>query len=159
MEELTQDEIDLALNNDLFIDTNIAKNFSNPVDPEYKRLILWLLSKKGSWVVSKKLLVEYGRSNQAIFTLTDTLNRQGRLKIIENDKHKSLLFNKLTERRLTCNEEDRWHLKTILLSSRKMAIIIDSALREDVNGHPIYEGVKPIAVSRPEAIDYENGTA
>jgi hypothetical protein len=27
---------------DIFIDNNIAKNFSNPLDPDYKKLIKWL---------------------------------------------------------------------------------------------------------------------
>jgi len=28
---------------DIFIDNNVAKNFSNPADPEYKKLIKWLV--------------------------------------------------------------------------------------------------------------------
>lgn len=27
---------------DIFIDNNIASKFSNPLDPEYKKLIKWL---------------------------------------------------------------------------------------------------------------------
>ena len=29
---------------DLFIDNNVAKNFANPLDPEYKKLIQWLMT-------------------------------------------------------------------------------------------------------------------
>jgi hypothetical protein len=58
---------------DIFIDNNIAKNFTNPLDPEYVKLIKWLLAydevPEGSpdyinahLAVSKKLLVEYYRS-------------------------------------------------------------------------------------------------
>ena len=48
-------------------------------------------------------------------------------------------------------------VKAILLSNRKMAIIIDEAFRNAVNNHPMYNGVKACAVSRPEEVDYENG--
>jgi len=37
---------------DIFIDTNIAKNFTNPLDPEYKKLVFWLRN-KGTWVVNQ----------------------------------------------------------------------------------------------------------
>lgn len=157
MESPTAKDLEQILKSDLFIDTNVAKNFKNPLDPEYKKLVQWLRY-KGCWVVSKKLLVEYGRSNQNIVVLTDLLQRQGRLKTIDNEAHNKLVFTKLTERRLTCNAEDRWHLKTILLSHRKIAIIIDVALRNDVNNHPMQEGIKPQAVARPEEIDYESYT-
>lgn len=151
----TANDLEEILKADLFVDTNVAKNFKNPLDPEYKKLVQWLRV-KGCWVVSKKLLVEYGRSNQNIAVLTDLLLKQGRLKIIDNEAHNKLIFSKLAEKRLTCNAEDRWHLKTILLSHRKIALIIDVALRNDVNNHPLHEGVKPQAVSRPQDIDYEN---
>jgi len=157
MENPTAEELEKILKTDLFVDTNVAKNFKNPLDPEYKKLLQWLRT-IGCWVVSKKLLVEYGRSNQNIAVLTDLLQRQGRLKVIDNESHNKLIFTKLTERRLTCNAEDRWHLKTILLSHRKMAIVIDVALRNDINNHPILDGVKPQAVARPEEIDYANFT-
>lgn len=29
---------------DIFIDNNITKNFANPLDPEYKKLIKWLMA-------------------------------------------------------------------------------------------------------------------
>lgn len=154
MENPTGEELEKILKSDLFVDTNVAKNFKNPLDPEYKKLLSWLRS-RGCWVVSKKLLVEYGRSNQNIVVLTDILQRQGRLKVIENEAHNKFISTKLTEKRLTCNAEDGWRLKTILLSHRKIAVIIDVALRNDVNNHPIFNGVKPQAVARPEEIDYE----
>jgi hypothetical protein len=28
---------------DIFIDNSIAKNFANPLDPEYKKLVAWLM--------------------------------------------------------------------------------------------------------------------
>ena len=57
---------------DLFIDNNIAKNFSNPQDEEYIKLTKWLINFDSSdienkdnyahLVVSKKLLGEYNRT-------------------------------------------------------------------------------------------------
>lgn len=140
---------------DFFIDTNIAKNFSNPLDPEYKRLILWLKD-EGVWVVNQKLLVEYGRTNQNIIVLTNLLLRQGRLVKIEKAQLEEIKFSKAFEKKLRSNSEDWPHLKTIWLSVRKIGIIIDEGLRIDVNQSPRQNGVQPCAFPRPEHIDYEN---
>ncbi|MGM9510973.1 hypothetical protein ACS5NO_24780 [Larkinella sp. GY13] len=148
------------MKNDIFIDNNVAKNFKNPLDPHYKKLVEWLFE-KGHLVLSQKLLKEYLSSNrgnwgQSILTIISRLTKDERLVFISNEQMENLRFTKVTERRLTCNAEDRWHLKTILLSHRKIAVIIDVALRNDVNNHANHEGIKPQAVSRPEEIDYEN---
>ncbi len=140
---------------DIFIDTNIAKNFTNPLDPEYKRLIVWLKN-KGVWVVNQKLLVEYGRTNQNIIVLTNVLLREGRLVKIEKAQLEEIKFSKTYEKRLRSNAEDWYHLKTIWLSVRKLGIVIDEGLRTDINNSPRQNGVQPQAVSRPEHIDYEN---
>ena len=140
---------------DIFIDTNIAKNFQNPLDPEYKKLLSWLL-REGIWVVSQKLLVEYGRTNQNIAVLTNKLLIDGRLRIIPSTEHKQFTFTKREEKDLCCNNEDRWHLRTVLLSHRKIAIAIDENFRKDINGFRKIDGVQPQAVARPEQIDYEN---
>ncbi len=54
---------------DIFIDNNIAKNFSNPLDPEYKKLIRWLITddrqnsaNNAYLVISPKLIAEYQRT-------------------------------------------------------------------------------------------------
>lgn len=54
---------------DIFIDNNITKNFCNPLDPEYKKLIKWLMAfdeqdkaKNAYLVISNKLLAEYYRT-------------------------------------------------------------------------------------------------
>lgn len=140
---------------DIFIDTNIAKNFKNPIDPEYKKLLLWLRT-SGVWVVNQKLLVEYGRTNQTILVLINELQKQGRLVKFEKAQLESKKFKKVYERNLKSNSEDWVHLKTIWLSVRKIGIVIDNGLRDDVNNSPIREGIQPIAVARPEQIDYEN---
>ncbi len=59
---------------DIFIDNNIAKNFCNPLDPEYKRLIQWLISDSTAYlVVSNKLIVEYTRSTgQSTSVISET---------------------------------------------------------------------------------------
>ena len=42
---------------DLFVDNNIAKNFKNPADPHYEKLIKWLFE-EGHLVLTQKLLKE-----------------------------------------------------------------------------------------------------
>ncbi len=140
---------------DIFIDTNIAKNFSNPLDPEYKKLILWLRN-KGTWVVNQKLLVEYGRTNQTILVLINELQKVNRLKKYEKSELDTIIFKKSYEKKLSSNNEDWTHLKTIWLSVRKIGIIIDIGLRDDVNSSSLQNGIQPTAVSRPQDIDYEN---
>jgi hypothetical protein len=141
---------------DIFIDTNIAKNFTNPLDPIYKKLLRWLTTDVQShWVVNQKLLVEYGRTNQTILVLIDQLQRQGRLIKKEKAELNAVPFPKQYERKLHSNSEDWVHLKTIWLSHRKIGIIIDEGLRHDVNQSPKQGGIQPKAFSRPEEINYE----
>lgn len=140
---------------DIFIDTNIAKNFTNPLDPEYKKLIQWL-KEEGVWIINQKLLVEYGRTNQNIAVLINELSKKGRLRKFEKTELEAIKFTKTFEKKLHSNGEDWVHLKTIWLSVRKIGIIIDEGLRKDVNQSPRQDGVQPTAVSRPEQIDYEN---
>jgi hypothetical protein len=54
---------------DIFVDTNVAKNFANPQDYEYRKFIRWLLQydesnvgKNAYLAMSNKLLAEYGRT-------------------------------------------------------------------------------------------------
>lgn len=145
---------------DLFVDNNVAKNFKNPADPQYEKLIQWLYD-EGHLVLSQKLLKEYHDSNrgnygQSILSIIDRLTKDERIVMISNEQLKALTFPKKLEEKCLQLNKDYWHLKAILLSNRKMGIIIDKAFREAVNNHPIFEGVKPQAVARPEEIDYEN---
>mgnify|MGYP006956024085 CR=1 FL=1 len=58
---------------DIFIDNNIACRFANPMDPEMKRLIAWIMEyEEGSsdnavLMVSDKLLREYFASYASTF--------------------------------------------------------------------------------------------
>lgn len=145
---------------DIFIDNNVAKNFKNPVDPHYKKLIDWLYE-TGHLVLSQKLLKEYHDSNrgnwgQSIITIINRLTKDERLVSISNDQMESLRFPKRLDEKYQRLNKDYWHIKAILLSNRKVAIIIDSAFREAINAHPKHESIKAFAVSRPEEIDYEN---
>src|SRR5690606_26606940 len=103
---------------DLFIDNNIAKNFSTPLDDEYKKLIKWLVDydenitlksakqKKdfAHLVVNQKLLTEYLRSSyncphsSSIPTLIALLTRQGRLIKLENQQINNLKQKHLTKK-------------------------------------------------------------
>jgi hypothetical protein len=126
---------------DIFVDNNIAMNFCNPVEDEYKRFIQWLVT-RGYLVVSQKLLSEYVSSTGAspattnICAIVDRLTRDGRLIKIKNSELRSFKFSKSIERSLRSNKKDWNHLKTILLSHRKYAITMDNDFTFDVNHFP-----------------------
>ena len=147
---------------DIFIDNSVAQNCNNPMKPEYKEFINWLRT-EGVLVVSQKLLNEFNDSlrniseakkHESIIGTIGILTQNGRLDKKSSNELKSLKFPKRIETKLTCNYEDRVHIKTVLLSIRKYAIAADKKLRKDINGYPKYERVQPIAVSRPSAIPY-----
>ena len=152
---------------DLFIDNNIAKNFSNPMDPEYKKLIRWLMnyedaetSKNAFLVVSNKLLNEYNRSardarsNTSIPVIIDKLTREGRLIKISNEEIKAFqrqYFTQKIKRKLTSNREDWDHLALVLLSVRKYGLSLDDALVNDLRDFP---GFVVWIEKRPEDLPY-----
>jgi hypothetical protein len=142
------------MHKDIFLDSNIVKNFSNPLDIEYKKLFQWI-STIGYLVVSQKLLVEYGRTNQNLSVLVNKLLADGRLIKFESKELNKIKFKKSILKTLKSNTEDQLHMKVILLSDRKIAIIIDKNFRSDVNNYPKFKGIKPQAVARPEEINYE----
>ncbi len=154
---------------DIFIDNNIAKNFTNPLDPEYKKLIKWLLTYNETapdpandafLVLSHKLLKEYNGSAQntnkgtSIPVIIDVLTRQGRRVFITNDKIKEfrrIYFTKKVLKNLGCNEKDRNHIPIVLLSHRKYALAIDDNFVYDLNNFP---GFQARAEKRPENLPY-----
>ncbi len=151
---------------DIFIDNNVAKNFTNPMDPEYKKLISWLLnnhedeSQKAYLAVSQKLISEYNASNRGAYGDTNiavmigTLQKQGRLNPISNREIKDFqrnYFSKKILRRLRCNESDRDHIPVVLLSDRKFAVTIDDDFLYDLTHFP---GFIVKAAKRPEQIPY-----
>lgn len=160
---------------DIFIDNNIAKNFSNPIDVEYKNLIQWIndydedgvknnKKKKEDFahlVVNQKLLVEYNRSamncfhNTSIPVLIAILTRQGRLVRLDNNEikeFKNKVFTKSILRNIASNEEDHCHICSIISSNRKMALTYDVNLTKDLLNFP---GHNIIVSDRPEKINYK----
>jgi hypothetical protein len=142
---------------DIFVDASVAKNFSSALDPEYKKFIRWLFS-QGWLVVSNKIIQEYGGCSRSAVSETNImhivarLQRDGRLIKKSNEELKRVRFKKHIEQQLTCNAKDRHHLRLIILSVRKYALIIDQRFRDDVNNFP---GINAIAKSRPENIPYD----
>lgn len=153
---------------DIFIDNSIAKNFANPLDPEYKKLVSWLLNYSYSdplgnafLVVCNKLLMEYGRtssnskSRTNILAIVDKLLREGRLNKIQNSEIKDFKqkhFKPKVVRCLTCNNADRDFIPVVLLSHRKYALVADYAFRNDLIKFP---GFVVCAERRPEDIPYD----
>lgn len=155
---------------DIFIDNNIASRFKNPADPQYIKLIQWLIKyekpdinkedNNAYLVVSNKLLSEYSRSNregkesQTLSVIISKLTREGRLIKIDNEQikeFKRIHFTKKVEKKLTCNQEDREHIPTVLLSHRKYALSIDDAFVSDLINFP---GFVVTAYKRPEDLPY-----
>jgi len=153
---------------DIFIDNNVAKNFANPLDPEYKKLVSWLMhfdevrkSDNAHLVISKKIIAEYHRtcgssmSDNSIIAIIDMCTRQGRLNRVTNDQIKDFRANYFTKkvcRRLKSNWQDHDHIPVVMLSRRKYAISIDEGFVQDVNNFP---GFKAIAVKKPQDVSYE----
>lgn len=150
------------LKKDIFIDNNIAKNFSNPVDPEYKKLIKWLMKfdpqdkhNNAHLVVSKKLLAEYYRTmghaalGNNITVIISLLIQKDRLVQISNEQIKEFkqkYFTKKVERQLVSNKEDREHIPVVLLSDRKYALTLDEKFTTDLIKFPSFTatvGKKP----------------
>ncbi len=152
---------------DIFIDNNIACRFANPMDPEMKRLITWIMEyEEGSsdnavLMVSDKLLREYVASCQGAYgvtsipTIIGKLTREGRLAKITNAEIKDFqnkYFTKTVERNLRSNEEDRNHIPIVLLSERKFALTNDRNFTYDLAHFP---GFKVLVNSRPENLPYD----
>ncbi|MGV0751413.1 hypothetical protein [Empedobacter brevis] len=160
---------------DIFIDNNLAKNFANPLDPNYKELVEWIINyndedvkenpiNKNNYahlVVNQKLLVEYFRSSYnchhhtAIPSLINILTRQGRLLKFEKneiEEFKKLNFTKAVNRNIESNVEDHCHICSILLSNRKMALTYDVKLTSDIKSIP---GFVCTISNRPENLNYK----
>ena len=157
---------------DIFIDTNIAKNFTNPMDQAYKALVDWLKScphksedtfhHNPHLVVSNKLLVEYARSSAHadgttnIAVLVNHLLSQGRLHKISNEEIKAFKaqhFTKTIEKKLQCNHEDRELLPIVLLSHRKYALSGDKNFTQDLLNFP---GHTVRVAKRPNELPYSD---
>jgi hypothetical protein len=147
---------------DIFIDNNIAKNFCNPVDPEYKSLIKWLISDSTAYlVVSQKLLVEYvGSTGQSpsltnITVIIDRLKRDGRIIKISNEEIKEFKRQKFTSKivkKFTCNKEDQEHIPVVLLSHRKYVLTLDQKFTFDLLNFPKF---KVIVCDKPQDLPYD----
>lgn len=153
---------------DIFIDNNIAKNFSNPMDEEYKRLIRWLMtydpgnsSVNAILVVSNKLLAEYNRTAMNATTGTNShviinkLMSEGRLVKISNPaikEFKQKFFSKKTEKSLRSNKADHDHIPVVLLSDRKYALSLDDNFIYDLRHFP---GFTVLVEKRPEKLPYD----
>lgn len=141
---------------DIVVDNNVAKNFANPLDDEYKKFVSWLTA-KGYLAVCNQLLHQYvatcgtSSSSTNICVIIGRLTREGRLLKKSNKELKAFRFPKRRENQLRCNQKDRDILKTVLLSLRKYALTTDKKLRHDINKYP---GFNALAVSRPEHIAY-----
>lgn len=146
----------MTMPNDVFIDNSAAKNFCNPIDPNYKDFIKWLFE-EGHLAVSNKILHEYVSSTGAsqsptnIVNIIDRLTREGRLIKFSQRQLDELVFGKRIQNALRSNHKDHQHIKVVLLSHRKLALSLDNNFRYDVNNFP---GHQAVACERPEELNY-----
>ena len=131
---------------DLFVDTDRSGHFSRPVDPAYRKLIEWLRS-DGHLVVCQSLIREYhdalrgATAPTTLVALLSHLQRRGRLKRFSKQDLDAFRIKKHIERGLRSGMNDRDHLKTVLLSDRKLGISGDANLRHDLNNYPGYSAI------------------
>ena len=147
---------------DIFIDNNIAKNFGNPLDIEYKKLQNWLVDNPNAYlVVSNKLLAEYYRSvgqsyyQNSIPSIIDKLTREGRLIKISNEQIKEFkrqYFTNKVKKNFTCNKEDQEHIPVVLLSDRKYVLTLDQKFIDDLLNFP---GFRVIVCDKPQDLPYD----
>lgn len=142
---------------DLFVDTDRSGHFSRPVDPAYRKLIGWLRS-EGHLVVSQSLIREYEeavRGSSApttLVALVGHLQRHGRLKRFDKQDLQRFRIKKHVEQALRSGLRDRDHLKSVLLSDRKLGISGDVKLRHDLNNYP---GYSAIVRRHPSEVPYD----
>lgn len=152
---------------DIFIDNNIACRFCNPMDPQLKELVKWLITynpedrENAYLVVSQKLLSEYYSScrgaygNTSIPVIIEKLTKEKRLIKISNEQIKNFrakYFKKSVEGNLRSNEEDKNHIPVVLLSDRRYALTNDTNFTYDLSHFP---GFVVLVSDRPEAIPYK----
>jgi hypothetical protein len=160
---------------DIFIDTNIAKNFTNPLDDEYKKLVQWLATydkriatkdenNAAFLVISHKLLVEYIGSSQHtasatnIAVLVDKLTRENRLNRFEKAEitaFQQAYFTKPFLKKYQKIKKDLDHIPIILLSDRQFALTNDTGLTAALQN---ISGFAPTIADRPEKLDYNSKT-
>lgn len=131
---------------DLFVDSDRSGHFSRPVDPAYKKLIEWLRS-DGHLVVCQSLIREYhdavrgSTSPTTLVALLNHLQQRGRLKRFGKQELDGFKIRKRIALRLQSGMNDRDHLKTVLLSDRKLGISGDKRFCYDLNRFPGYSAI------------------
>jgi hypothetical protein len=141
---------------DIFVDTNLAKNFCNPVDPDLKEFIRWLFY-QGSLVITTRILREYcdtcqgAASQSSILVIVAHQTKKRRLAKITNPELAAVVFTNAEIRVITCNPKDHDHLKAVHLSRRKLALTRDKKFADDVVSLPRIRGT---AAGRPQDLPY-----
>ena len=143
---------------DILVDNNVAKNFCNPLDNEYKKFITWLFH-CGELVVTNQLVNEYisatGSSPSAtnIVAIIHKLTIDGRLNKVNSDDLKAFRIKPTIFRQLKSNHSDHDLIKAVMISNRKLALSLDKKLRNDINNYP---GFQAQAEKRPQDIPYDS---
>jgi len=141
---------------DIFIDAQIANTFAGHpnLENEYLDLITWLTTNNANpnenahLVVSKDLRQEYLGGNQhcnhkfSIANIYFQLQKENRLHLIKSEDMEAFenrYFTQVIWKNLKCKgnqSKDPNHIKIILLSHRRLALIKDENLLNDLLGFP-----------------------
>ncbi len=141
---------------DIFVDTNLAKNFCNPVDEVLKEFIRWLFY-QGSLVVSNSVIREYSdacqksASQSSILVIIAHQTRKRRLVKISNEALNEVVFENRELKAIKSNRKDHEHLKAVMLSHRRMALTNDKKFAHDVISLPRIKGT---AAAKPHDLEY-----
>lgn len=138
---------------DIFVDTNLATNLATPLNDHFKDFLKWLYT-DGALVINSKLITEFVRGNQTLSVVLNKLTIAGRINNIKASDLKCFKFSKSTEKILLSNYEDRIHLKTVLLSNRKLALSKDVNFNKDINGFKKIDNIKPTCADCPSKLTY-----
>lgn len=150
------------------------------MDPEYKRLIRWLITfipdeagtdKNAAYLmVSNKLIAEYQKTSGPIVSKTNIvaiiqqMTREGRLIRVTNEEIKRKYFvknktqnnkiqnNKTQNKNFRSNKADQDHIPVVLLSERKYALSLDKRFVYDLTHFP---GFEVLVARRPEDLPYD----
>ncbi len=134
---------------DIVVDTTVMRLYGVAKDPTFKAFFAWLRG-KGTLACSKKLLMEYGRvQSMFITTLMDELIRSGRF---QNYAKERIAKIKDSHFQYRCNYEDRWHLRLVMCTYRRLCLSQDNKLVEDVN---CFSGFYARAARNPGELDYK----
>ncbi len=137
------------MDRDIVVDTNVIRLYGTALDPAFRQFFTWLF-RRGVLAYSQKLLGEYGRlrSNE-VAALINHLMTGRRLQ-----KYDRQVIENINDRhfRYRSNHADRWHVRLVMCTNRRLCLSQDQRLVSDVNRFPRF---KSKAAVHPNQLKYQ----